>query len=76
VPAGDRPKSVPELMASPATDGGARPTALTSAPSTPSGDYAVTARRHHSIKTLIASKRRPAAVVSVPEKDYTGSARN
>jgi peptidoglycan/xylan/chitin deacetylase (PgdA/CDA1 family) len=68
VPAGDRPKAVPELMASPATDKGAWPTVLTSAPS---GDYAVTARRHHSIKTLIASKHHPTAVVSVPEKDYT-----
>jgi peptidoglycan/xylan/chitin deacetylase (PgdA/CDA1 family) len=73
VPAGDRPKSVPELMASPATDGGARPTALTSAPS---GDHALTTRRYHGIKKLSASKRRPAVVVSVPEKDSTGSARN
>jgi hypothetical protein len=33
VAAGERPKSVPELMASPTTDGTASPTALTGAPS-------------------------------------------
>ena len=73
VPAGDRPKSVPELMASPATGKGAWPTVLTSAPS---GDHALTTRRHHRIRKHSASKRRSAAVVRVPEKDPTGSARN
>jgi hypothetical protein len=70
VPAGDRPKSVPELMASPATDRGAWPTVLTSAHS---GGNALTTRRYHRIKRLDASKRRPAVVVSVPEKHYTGT---
>lgn len=31
---------------------------------------------NHHIKKLSASKRRPAVVVSVPEKDFTGTARN
>ena len=73
VPAGDRPKSVPELLASPASDRGAWPTVLTSAPS---GDLALTTRRHRRIKKHSAGKRRSAAVVSVPEKDSIGSARN
>jgi peptidoglycan/xylan/chitin deacetylase (PgdA/CDA1 family) len=73
LPAGDRPKSVPELIASPATDKGAWPTVLSSAHS---GVDALTTRRYHRIKRLSASKRRPAVVVSVPEKHYTGSARN
>jgi peptidoglycan-N-acetylglucosamine deacetylase len=70
VPAGDRPKSVPELMASPATDRGAWPTVLTSAHSV---DKAMTTRRYYRIKRLDASKHRPAVVVSVPEKHYTGT---
>jgi len=72
VPAGDRPISVPDLVASP-IDKGAWPTVLTSASS---GDHAVIARRHHSIKTLITNKRRRAAIASLPGKDYTGSAKN
>ena len=70
VPAGDRPKSVPELMASPATDRGAWPTVLTSAHSV---DNAMTTRRYHRIKRVNASKHRPAVVVSVPENHYTGT---
>ena len=73
VPAGDRPKSVPELMASPAPDRGAWPTVLTSASSV---DHALTARPNHRIKKHSAIKRHPAVVVSAPEKDPTGSARN
>jgi hypothetical protein len=41
-----------------------------------SGDNALTTRRYHRIKRLGTSKRRPVAVVSVPEKYYIGSARN
>ena len=70
VPAGDRPKSVPELMASPVTDKGAWPTVLINGHS---GGNALTTRRYHRIKRLDASKRRPAVVVSVPEKHYTGT---
>jgi len=70
VPAGDRPKSVPELMVSPATAKGAWPTVLISGHS---GDVALTTRHYHHIKRLSANKRRPAVVVSVPEKYYTGS---
>ena len=73
VAAGEQPKSVPELMASPATDRSASPTVLTSAPSV---DHALTIRRHHRIKRHSASKLLPAVVVSAPEKDSTGSARN
>ena len=72
VPAGDRPKSVPELMASPATERGAWPTVLTSVPSV---DHALTTRRDHRIKQHSVSKRRPAVAVSA-EKYSTGSARN
>ena len=69
VAAGERPKSVPELMASPATDRSASPNVLTSS------DHALTTRRNHRIKTHSGSKRRP-AVVSAPEKYSTGSARS
>jgi hypothetical protein len=61
---------MPELMASPATDRGAWPTVLINGHS---GGNALTTRRYHRIKRLDASKRRPAAVVSVSEKHYTGS---
>jgi peptidoglycan/xylan/chitin deacetylase (PgdA/CDA1 family) len=57
VAAGDQPKSVPELMASPATDRSASPTVLTSAPS---GDRALTARSSHRVKKHNASKHHPA----------------
>jgi len=71
VPAGDRPKSVPELMASPATDRGAWPTVLTSAHS---GDNAMTTRRYHRIKKVDASKGRSAAVFSdaIPRRSKRG----
>ena len=71
MPAGDRPKSVPELMASPATDRGAWPTVLTSAHS---GDNAMTTRRYHRIKKVDASKRRSAAVFSdaIPRRSKRG----
>jgi hypothetical protein len=71
VPAGDRPKSVPELMASPATDRGAWPTVLTSAHS---GDNAMTTRRYHRIKRVDASKPHSAAVFSyaVPRRSKRG----
>jgi peptidoglycan/xylan/chitin deacetylase (PgdA/CDA1 family) len=55
--AGEQPKSVPELMASPATDRSASPTVLTNAPS---GDHALTARPNHRIKKRNASKHHPA----------------
>ena len=47
VAAGERPKSIPELMALPASDGKALPTALTNAPS---GDDALTTRQNHRIQ--------------------------
>ncbi|MGE5774016.1 MAG: polysaccharide deacetylase family protein [Hyphomicrobiales bacterium] len=47
VAAGERPKSLPELMALPTTDGRISPTGLTSAPS---GDHALTARQNRRIK--------------------------
>jgi hypothetical protein len=53
VAAGEQPKSVPELMASPATDRSASPTVLTN---TPSGDRALTARQHHRIKKRSVSR--------------------
>ena len=70
VAAGEQPKSVPELIASPSTDRSASPTVLTSS------DHALTTRRHHRIKRHSASKRLPAVVVNAPEKDSIGSARN
>jgi peptidoglycan/xylan/chitin deacetylase (PgdA/CDA1 family) len=57
VAAGEQPKSVPELMASPATDRSASPTVLTNAPS---GDHALTARPNHRVKKRNASKHHPA----------------
>lgn len=47
VAAGERSKSLPELMALPTTDGRISPTGLTSAPS---GDHALTARQNRRIK--------------------------
>ncbi len=70
VPAGDRPKSVPELVASPATERGAWPTVLTGAHS---GVDTLTTRRYGRVKKLSASKHYR-AVVSVPGKHYTGPA--
>jgi peptidoglycan/xylan/chitin deacetylase (PgdA/CDA1 family) len=57
VAAGERPKSIPELMALPASDGRAVPTVLTNAPS---GDHALTARQNHRIKKHSASRHHPA----------------
>jgi hypothetical protein len=57
VAAGEQPKSVPELMASPATDRSVAPTVLTNAPS---GDHALIARPNHRIKKRNASKHHPA----------------
>ena len=51
VAAGERPKSVPELMALPTTDGTVSPTVLTSVPR---GDHA------HRIKKRGANRHRPA----------------
>ena len=55
-PAGERPQSVPELMALPTTDGRISPTVLTSAPS---GDRALTARQNHRIKKRSISRHHP-----------------
>jgi peptidoglycan/xylan/chitin deacetylase (PgdA/CDA1 family) len=57
VAGGERPKSIPELMALPATDGRALPTELTNAPS---GDDALTARQNHRIKKRRVSRHHPA----------------
>jgi len=51
VAAGERPKSVPELMASPTPDGMASPASLTGAPSS--------ASQNHGIKKHSASRRHP-----------------
>jgi len=56
VAAGERPKSIPELMALPASDGKALPTELTNAPS---GDDALTTRQNHRIKKRRVSRHRP-----------------
>jgi peptidoglycan/xylan/chitin deacetylase (PgdA/CDA1 family) len=72
VPAGDRPLSVSDLVASP-IEKGAWPTVLISAHG---GDNALTSRRHHSIKRVTAPKHRPVVVVNAPAKIFTGSAPN
>src|SRR5215475_2204218 len=56
VAAGERPKSIPELMALPATDEKASPTELTKAPN---DDDALTARQNHRIKKRRVSRHRP-----------------
>ena len=53
VAAGEGPKFIPELMASPATDKSASPTVLTSS------DHALPARPNHRIKKRNASKHYP-----------------
>ena len=55
--AGERPKSIPELMALPASDEKAPPGDLTNAPS---GDHAVTTRQNHRIKKRRVSRHHPA----------------
>jgi peptidoglycan/xylan/chitin deacetylase (PgdA/CDA1 family) len=56
VAAGERPKSVPELLALP-TDGTVSPTMLTSAPS---GDRGSTPRQNHRIKKRSSTRHHPA----------------
>jgi peptidoglycan-N-acetylglucosamine deacetylase len=56
VAAGERPKSIPELMALPTTGGKALPTVLTKAPS---GDDALTARQNHRNKKRRVSRHHP-----------------
>jgi hypothetical protein len=57
VAAGERPKSIPELMALPGSDEKAPPTELSKASS---GDDAVTARQTHRIKKRRVSRHHPA----------------
>jgi hypothetical protein len=57
VAAGERAKSIPELMALPASDGKTSSTVLTKAPS---GDDALTARPSHRIKKRRVSRHHPA----------------
>jgi len=57
MPAGERPQSIPELMALPVSDEKAPPADLTNAPS---GDHAVTARQTHRIKKRRVSGPHPA----------------
>jgi hypothetical protein len=57
VAGGERPKSIPELIALPATDGRALPTVLTN---DSGGDHALTTRRNHRIKKRSASRHHPA----------------
>jgi peptidoglycan/xylan/chitin deacetylase (PgdA/CDA1 family) len=57
VAAGERPKSIHELMASPAVDGKALPTELTNASN---GDHTLATRQNHRIKKRSASRHHPA----------------
>jgi hypothetical protein len=73
VPAGERPASVPVLVA--AGDKGAWPRVLkTSATVHRATAHHVTATAHHKtalrhhIKRLLAKKRHPAAVASIPDR--------
>jgi len=56
VAAGERPKSVPELVAQPAIDGTGSPSVLTSAPS---GDHALAGHRSHRIKKRGTTRHHP-----------------
>src|SRR5262245_59880285 len=56
VAAGERPKSIPELMTLPASDEEVPPTKLTKAPN---GDDALPARQSHHIKKRRVSKQHP-----------------
>ena len=77
VPVGERPKSVPELLvASRDQNKGAWPRVVrTAAVATATGGHAAAALRSR-VKKLIAGKRRPAAVASLPAKDDYSAARN
>ncbi len=66
VAAGERPKSIPELTASPATDRSASPTVLTGS------DHALPARRYHRIKKRSASKHHRATRSTRANQVITG----
>ena len=82
VPAGERPQSVPELVASPAEDKGNWPRVLKTSASTTSDETPLRHRikkalasdepalRHRLKKALASKRRRPAAVASLPASDY------
>src|SRR5215510_2435445 len=57
IAAGEQPKSIPELLASPATHGKALPTDLTNASN---GDHALATRQSHRIKKRSASRHHQA----------------
>jgi peptidoglycan/xylan/chitin deacetylase (PgdA/CDA1 family) len=85
VPAGERPASVPELVASPAENRGAWPRVVkTSAKETDSDrparhhhiKRAAASDRptlHHRVKKALSRKRHSAAVASLPAPDYAAS---
>jgi peptidoglycan/xylan/chitin deacetylase (PgdA/CDA1 family) len=71
VAAGDRPASVPELVASPANKG-AWPTIL---PVSARNDEKAVTAQHHRVKTAATRKHGPGAVASLPAIDYYTAAR-
>jgi peptidoglycan/xylan/chitin deacetylase (PgdA/CDA1 family) len=86
VPTGERPATLPELVASPAEDKGTWPRLLKTSASTVSDETPLRHRikkahaidkaalRHRAKKALAGKRhRRPAAVASVPAPDYAAS---
>ncbi len=73
VAAGERPKSVPDLVASTAEKSGNWPRVLrvsTNDKDAPSGKAL-----HHRIKKLVAGKRHRVKTANLPEKNYFSTAR-
>jgi len=69
VAAGERPKSLPELVASPGQDKGAWPTVLKTSARNNSGEQPA-ATKHHRTKIASAGKRHTRAAASAPAVDY------
>jgi len=69
VAAGERPKSLPDLIASPGQDKGAWPTVLKTA-ARHNGDEQPAATKHHRTKIASAGKRHARAAASTPPVDY------
>ena len=70
VAAGERPETVPDLLASPDSNKGAWPRVLVGSATQ---DTPVKAARHHRVKKIIAGKRRRPTVASLHGSDHTAA---
>jgi peptidoglycan/xylan/chitin deacetylase (PgdA/CDA1 family) len=77
VSAGERPASLPELVAAPAEDKGNWPRVLKTSATTGSIASTGSIKKHatlrHRVKKALSSKRRPAAIASLPASDNSAA---